>query len=40
MRTSGLRLLTYSGDSVSMDSEWAAFVNPWTKHIEMVLKNK
>ncbi|KAL7077409.1 hypothetical protein ACQ4LE_002893 [Meloidogyne hapla] len=37
VKSSGIRLLTYSGDSVLIDSEWAAFVNPWTKNIEMVV---
>ena len=35
--TPGLRLLTYSGDTVCVNSEWAAFVNPWTHQIEMVV---
>lgn len=35
--TPGLRLLTYSGESVYVNSEWAAFVNPWTHQIEMVV---
>jgi hypothetical protein len=36
VRTPGLRLLAHSGQPVPVDSEWAAFVNPWTRHIEMV----
>uniref|UniRef100_A0A915PDE9 Uncharacterized protein n=1 Tax=Meloidogyne floridensis TaxID=298350 RepID=A0A915PDE9_9BILA len=39
VKSSGLRLLTYSGNSLVIDSEWAAFVNPWTKHIEMPVNN-
>ncbi|KAF7637399.1 PAS domain-containing protein, partial [Meloidogyne graminicola] len=37
VKSSGLRFLTYSGDSIEIESEWAAFVNPWSKHIEMVV---
>lgn len=34
--TPNLRLVTYSGNVIYVNSEWAAFVNPWTNLIEMV----
>lgn len=35
--TPGLRFLTYVGDAVRVNSEWSAFVNPWTHQIEMIV---
>uniref|UniRef100_A0A915EQ15 Period n=1 Tax=Ditylenchus dipsaci TaxID=166011 RepID=A0A915EQ15_9BILA len=35
--TPGLRLITYNGGVVRVDSEWSAFVNPWTHQIEMIV---
>ncbi|KAH7715656.1 Protein LIN-42 b [Aphelenchoides avenae] len=35
--TPGLRLVSYNGDVVLVDSEWSAFINPWTNQIEMVV---
>lgn len=35
--TPGLHFLTYSGKAVRVNSEWSAFVNPWTHQIEMIV---
>lgn len=37
MSTPNLRFLSHSGRAVAVDSEWAAFVNPWSRQIEMVV---
>uniref|UniRef100_A0A914Z5F2 Uncharacterized protein n=1 Tax=Panagrolaimus superbus TaxID=310955 RepID=A0A914Z5F2_9BILA len=35
--TPNLRLVSYSGTVIPVSSEWSAFVNPWTKSIEMIV---
>lgn len=35
--TPGLRLVSYNGNVIQVDSEWSAFVNPWTRSIEMIV---
>uniref|UniRef100_A0AC34QEA3 PAS domain-containing protein n=1 Tax=Panagrolaimus sp. JU765 TaxID=591449 RepID=A0AC34QEA3_9BILA len=35
--TPKLRLVSYNGTVIQVDSEWSAFVNPWTKTIEMIV---
>lgn len=35
--TPGLRFITYVGNAVLVNSEWSAFVNPWTHQIEMIV---
>ncbi|KAL3094993.1 hypothetical protein niasHS_006344 [Heterodera schachtii] len=37
VRTPALRLAAYAGHAVTVDAEWAAFVNPWTSTVEMVV---
>ncbi|CAD5215793.1 unnamed protein product [Bursaphelenchus xylophilus] len=36
-RCAGLRLITFDGRICVVDSEWAAFTNPWTGLVEMVV---
>uniref|UniRef100_A0AC35G0X1 Uncharacterized protein n=1 Tax=Panagrolaimus sp. PS1159 TaxID=55785 RepID=A0AC35G0X1_9BILA len=35
--TPNLRLVSYNGTVIPVSSEWSAFVNPWTKTIEMIV---
>uniref|UniRef100_A0A914PGX2 Uncharacterized protein n=1 Tax=Panagrolaimus davidi TaxID=227884 RepID=A0A914PGX2_9BILA len=35
--TPNLRLVSYNGTVIPVSSEWSAFVNPWTKSIEMIV---
>lgn len=37
VRSAGLRLVTYDRRVCTVDSEWAAFTNPWSGHVEMVV---
>lgn len=36
-RSTGLRMVAHDGRVWRVDSEWAAFTNPWTSHVEMVV---
>lgn len=37
VQSTGLRLIAFDGRICTVNSEWAAFTNPWSGHIEMVV---